>query len=407
MMTTFWIFIALFIFVSFVLIWFPFIKKSPQLQPMENVRHQANLSLFNEKLSVLEKEHQDDRIEKQEFLALKKELEITLLQDVQQAPKHIALNASKKAPIWPLLMSFIVLAVAGFMYNKLGSYEILNQTPQLAQSHESMTQEQIIEQQLSMMQQQVNADPKDSETWFSLGHAYISLGRYSEAISAFDKAIAIDGETAELLGPKATALFYQADQQMTPEIQTIIDRSLTLDSSDPATLLLVGMSAFFDSGYQRAIDAWQKILNSDRQDIDRTAVMNAIAEANKRLNGSANETALSNATITVEVSIASALIDQATATDTLYLFARTSGDKIVPIAATKLISAQFPLTVELNQSNELGTGVSLSDVSHVDVIALLSKDGKLKPKVGDLQGRLTKVDIGSQVSLILDAQVKK
>ncbi|MBE8166855.1 MAG: tetratricopeptide repeat protein [Shewanella sp.] len=293
------------------------------------------------------------------------------------------------------------------MYNKLGSYEILNQTPQLAQSHESMTQEQIIEQQLSMMQQQVNADPKDSETWFSLGHAYISLGRYSEAISAFDKAIAIDGETAELLGPKATALFYQADQQMTPEIQTIIDRSLTLDSSDPATLLLVGMSAFFDSGYQRAIDAWQKILNSDRQDIDRTAVMNAIAEANKRLNGSANETALSNATITVEVSIASALIDQATATDTLYLFARTSGDKIVPIAATKLISAQFPLTVELNQSNELGTGVSLSDVSHVDVIALLSKDGKLKPKVGDLQGRLTKVDIGSQVSLILDAQVKK
>ncbi|RJY06430.1 c-type cytochrome biogenesis protein CcmI [Parashewanella spongiae] len=406
-MTTFWIVIAIFILVSFTLIWFPFIKKSSQLQPLENIRHQANLTLFNEKLSVLEKEHRDNQIDEQEFLALKKELEITLLQDVQQAPEHAQASTSSKSPIWPLLMSFTVLAVAGVMYNKLGSYEILNQTPQLAQSHESMSQEQIFEQQLSMMQQQVNADPKDSETWFSLGHAYISLGRYTEAVKAFDQAIAVDGETAELLGPKATALFYQAGQQMTPEIQAIIDKSLALDSSDPATLLLVGMSAFFNSEYQQAINAWQKILNSERQDIDRSAVTNAISEAKKRLKGNTDEVALSHASITVEVSIAPELASQAEITDTLYLFVRTSGDKIVPIAATKLVSAQLPLTVELNQSNELGTGVSLNDVSQVDVVALLSKDGKLKPKAGDLQGRLTKVEVGSQVRLVLDTRVSK
>ncbi|MGB0895300.1 MAG: c-type cytochrome biogenesis protein CcmI [Parashewanella sp.] len=406
MMTTFWIFTTIFIVISFGLIWLPFLKKSSHNTLDIDLRHQANLDLFKEKLAILEQEQRNRVIDEQEFTTLKKELEITLLQDVKQGESALNTNATshhKKNPLWPMLMSLTVLSLCGYLYNKLGAYEILSQTPVLAQGHENMTKEQIIAQELLMMEQQVKTNPKDSETWFSLGHAYMSLGRYDDSIHAFDQAISVDGNKAELLGPKATAMFYRAGQQMSPAIQTLIDQALKQDPNDPATLLLVGMNAFFDAKYQNAINAWKKILANDAQGIDREAVLNAIAEAKKRMEENVQPT--KSLGVEVEINIAPEFKSQISKNETLFVFARTSGDKVVPIAATKLVGDSFPLLVKLDQHNELGTGVSFADVKQVNIIALLSKSGKLKAQKGDLQGRIANIKVGGKANLMINKQI--
>nr|MBP7664033.1 c-type cytochrome biogenesis protein CcmI [Shewanella sp.] len=249
----------------------------------------------------------------------------------------------------------------------------------------------------------------------SLGHAYVSANQYDKAIAAFDKVIELVGKHAELLGPKATAMYYKAGQQMTPQIQALIDESLAMDAQDPSTLLLVGMDAFFTADYKKAITSWQTILDSGRADVDRAALMNAIETANLRMQsetaGMPNDDAhkqvkASAKSVNVTISISAELAAKASPEDTIFIFARATEGPKVPLAATKVSAKSFPITVTLDDSSGMGGDVKLSDAANVEVIAVLSKQGNIKPQTGDIQGKISKVAVGDTANLVLDTQVQ-
>ena len=54
----------------------------------------------------------------------------------------------------------------------------------------------------------------------------------------------------------------------------------------------------------------------------------------------------------------------------------------------------------------MGGDVKLSSAKNVEIIAVLSKHGSVKPQTGDLQGRLATVKVGDTVQLVIDTQVK-
>lgn len=415
-MTTFWIFIALVVLVSLTLIWIPHFRQQKLLRTEEaGVRKQTNLELFNERLSTLEKELNEELLDQAEFDALKKELEISLLQDIKQASDDSLVNQIKpKSILWPSVMSVCLIAISGYLYQQLGAFENIGNT-QAANPHAGMDTAQIMGQRVQMMEAQVQAEPENSQAWFNLGHAYISANQFDKAVAAFDKVMDLVGKHAELIGPKATALYYKAGQQMTPEIQALIDESLALDPQDPSTLLLVGMDAFFTAKYQKAIDSWQTILNSDRTDVDRAALMNAIETANLRMQaettGMPNDDVHKQAKVTsksvsIEISISPELAAKASPEDTIFVFARATEGPKVPLAATKVSAKSLPVTVTLDDSTGMGGDVKLSQTASVEVIAVLSKHGNIKPQAGDIQGKISKVNVGETANLVLDTQVQ-
>ncbi|MCK8047252.1 c-type cytochrome biogenesis protein CcmI [Shewanella sp. 1CM18E] len=417
-MTTFWILIASFLLVSLALIWFPHFRQQRMLKAEEaGVRKGTNLELFNERLSVLEKELQEDLLDQPEFDALKKELEISLLQDMKQGDDESLVNSLKpKSIMWPSLMSAVVIGICGYMYSTLGAYKNLDQPMTANDPHAGQTTEQIMSQRVQMMEAQAQSEPENSQLWFNLGHAYISANRYDDAIKAFDKTMDLVGVHAELLGPKATALYYRSNQQMTPAVQDLVDQALALDAEDPSTLLLVGMDSFFTADYPKAIDAWQLILDSDRTDVDRGAIMNAIDSAKMRMgsesampNDDAHKNVKPNATaktVTVEVSITPELQAKVASTDMLFIFARSTEGPKVPLAATKISAQTLPVTITLDDSTNMGGNVKLSDAKSVEVIAILSKHGSVRAQAGDIQGTLAMVKVGDTAQLVLDTQVQ-
>lgn len=407
--------------VSLLLIWIPHFRQQKLLQTEEaGVRRQTNLELFNERLGILEKELAEELLDQTEFDALKKELEISLLQDIKQAGDDSLVNQIKpKSILWPSVMSICLIAISGYLYQHLGAFENLDQKnqPQANNPHAGMNAEQIMAQRVQMMEAQVQTEPENSQAWFSLGHAYVSASQYDKAIAAFDKVIGLVGKHAELLGPKATAMYYQAGQQMTPQIQAIIDESLAMDPQDPSTLLLVGMDSFFDANYPKAIEAWQSIIDSGRPDVDRAALMDAIATANLRMQGGDSAAmpdddahkqakAHSGKTISVSVSIASELAANAAPEDTIFIFARATEGNKAPLAATKVSAKSLPVTITLDDSSGMGGEMKLSDVKAVEVIAVLSKHGSVKAQAGDLKGKVDSVSLGGSANLILNTQVQ-
>ncbi|MCL1152396.1 c-type cytochrome biogenesis protein CcmI [Shewanella ulleungensis] len=417
-MTTFWIFIALVVLIGLIMIWVPHFRQQKLLQAEEaGVRRQTNLELYGERLAILEKELQDEMLDKTEFDALKKELEINLLQDMkQEGDDSLDVEIKPKSALWPAFMTICLLAISGYLYQQLGAYNELANPPQANNPHQGMDPAQIMSQRVQMMEAKVQAQPDDSQAWFSLGHAYVSANQYDKAVAAFDKVMALVGTHAELLGPKATALYYKAGQQITPDIQVIIDQSLALDPQDPSTLLLVGMDAFFTANYNKAIEAWQMILDSDRNDVDRTALMNAIESAKMRMGETAdtmpndtdhNGVAVVNAkTLAIEVTISEELADKVSATDTIFIFARATQGPKVPLAAMKISAANLPTTITLDDSTSMSGDLTLSSAKEVEVIAVLSKNGSVKPQAGDLKGTIDTIAVGGSATLTLDTLVQ-
>jgi cytochrome c-type biogenesis protein CcmH len=417
-MTTFWIFIALVVLIGLIMIWVPHFRQQKLLQAEEaGVRRQTNLELYGERLAILEKELQDEMLDKTEFDALKKELEINLLQDMkQEGDDSLDVEIKPKSALWPAFMTICLLAISGYLYQQLGAYNELANPPQANNPHQGMDPAQIMSQRVQMMEAKVQAQPDDSQAWFSLGHAYVSANQYDKAVAAFDKVMALVGTHAELLGPKATALYYKAGQQITPDIQVIIDQSLALDPQDPSTLLLVGMDAFFTANYNKAIEAWQMILDSDRNDVDRTALMNAIESAKMRMGETAdtmpNDTdhngvaAVNAKTLAIEVTISEELADKVSATDTIFIFARATQGPKVPLAAMKISAANLPTTITLDDSTSMSGDLTLSSAKEVEVIAVLSKNGSVKPQAGDLKGTIDTIAVGGSATLTLDTLVQ-
>lgn len=415
-MTTFWIFIALVVLVSLTLIWIPHFRQQKLLRTEEaGVRKQTNLELFNERLATLEKELSEELLDQTEFDALKKELEISLLQDIKQAGDDSLVNQIKpKTILWPSIMSVGLLAISGYLYQHLGAFENIG-TAQPANPHAGMDTAQIMGQRIQAIEAQVQAEPENSQAWFSLGHAYISANQFDKAIAAFDKVMELVGKHAELLGPKATAMYYKAGQQMTPQIQAIIDESLAMDPQDPSTLLLVGMNSFFLADYKKAITSWQTILDSDRTDVDRAALMNAIETANLRMQAETTgmpdddvhkQAAVEKKSVSIAISISPELAAKASPEDTIFVFARATEGPKVPLAATKVSASALPVTVTLDDSTGMGGDAKLSQATSVEVIAVLSKHGNIKPQAGDIQGKINKVIVGETANLVLDTQVQ-
>ncbi|GGQ34123.1 c-type cytochrome biogenesis protein CcmI [Shewanella litoralis] len=401
------------------MIWVPHFRQQKLLQAEEaGVRKQTNLELYGERLAILEKELQDELLDKAEFDALKKELEINLLQDMkQEGDDSLDVEIKPKSALWPAFMTICLLAISGYFYQQLGAYNEIANPPQANNPHQGMDPAQIMSQRVQMMEAQVQAEPDNSQAWFSLGHAYVSANQYDKAVAAFDKVMALVGTHAELLGPKATALYYKAGQKITPDIQTIIDQSLALDPQDPSTLLLVGMDAFFTADYNKAIDAWQMILDSDRNDVDRTALMNAIESAKMRMGETADATmpddanhsavkAINTKTLAIEVVISSELADKVSDTDTVFIFARATQGPKVPLAAMKVSAANLPTTITLDDSTSMGGDLTLSSAKEVEVIAVLSKNGSVKPQTGDLKGTIDAIAVGGSATLTLDTLVQ-
>lgn len=183
------------------------------------------------------------------------------------------------------------------------------------------------------------------------------------------------------------------------------------------------MDAFFNAEYQTAVNAWQTILDSDRTDIDRTALMNAIQSAKANMQSemgampnddnhnpmkrkAEEQVATTAKTVSITLDISPELADKVSTTDQIFIFARATQGPKIPLAATKINASAFPISVTLDDSTSMGADVALSSAKQVEVIAVLSKHGSVKPQAGDITGELASVNVGDKAQLTLNTLVQ-
>jgi cytochrome c-type biogenesis protein CcmH len=257
-------------------------------------------------------------------------------------------------------------------------------------------------------------EPKNSDAWYSLGQALVGIGEFEDALTSFDKVIGIDGEQADLFGAKAQASYYKNEQKITEEVQSYIDKALSLDAKDPSTNILLGMNNFINKNYQQAIDYWQIIVNDNRPSVNIDALKGAIVEAQSRLSltgGKVNDDIRdAGPQLSLHVSVSEGILTQLNTGEdkVVFIYAIPNEGARMPLAAIKVKASDLPLDVILNDQSAMTPAAKLSDVEQVSVYAIISKDGGVGIKPGDFKAEIIGVNVDTKetIGLVINSLVE-
>ncbi|EEX50867.1 tetratricopeptide repeat protein [Pasteurella dagmatis] len=261
-----------------VLLLLPFGK---WLSWQNNYRQQKNIALYREQLMMSSDPE------------LRNELGQRLLEDEKQLQNQsdFVLTEGKCAVRFSLklnmFLAFLLITVPSLYYFSLPRYTDVEQGEATFLQQQMQLMEQAISQQnedkITQIQNKLRQDPNDAENWLALGQAYIENNEFDSARISYQNAQSLLGNKPYILGALATALYYQSGQQLTEAVQALLNQALIEDPQEISSLSLIATDAFVQGNYQKAAQTWQKMLDSDRPNIDRRTLIQRIQMAEIRL----------------------------------------------------------------------------------------------------------------------------
>ena len=176
-----------------------------------------------------------------------------------------------------LLVFALLLAIPLAYYFSLERFSRVQQgeQEQIAQHNQQLetTEENKTEAIIGKIQDKLRQDPNSSENWIKLGDAYMQNNDFDSALVCYGNAEKIDGRKPTTRGLMATALYLQANQQITSQVQQFLDEALAQDPKEVSALSLLAAEAFKTRDYSTALDYWQQILDSGNSAVDRRAII--------------------------------------------------------------------------------------------------------------------------------------
>ncbi|WP_139141400.1 c-type cytochrome biogenesis protein CcmI [Pseudohongiella acticola] len=380
-------------------------------------RDSANLMIFEERLAELDAEREGGALDDEQYQALKAELQRTLLADIKpetaekesaparaQTPGFSALLAPSR--LLPVLTIVLMLPLAFYLYGVWGFERDLEIADVFERSRDNQGDPEELRDLIFELGAIIEEDARNGWAWYYLARHLVSLGQINEAAQAFERAAAnIENEQdrAIVLGQYAQAAYISSGQQITQEVQAIIDQAQRLNPAEQSVLQLLGADAFVNENYQGAITYWQQLLGMSRNQDDRQFLQQMMAEAQQRM-AAAGETIDSLQGPRVEISL-SLQPELEFAPDTrVFVSARNVEMTGPPLAAQVLTVADLPAVVSLSDANAVGP-FNLSSAEEVTIVATVSLSGSADVQSGDFQVRSPTLQLSDDEPVRLQMQI--
>ncbi|MEW5783112.1 MAG: c-type cytochrome biogenesis protein CcmI [Pseudomonadota bacterium] len=377
----------------------------------EASRREINAAIYRDELAELDRDLATGELSQADYDVAKTELQRRLLED-SQAEAGVAGAGSPASRATAVALAITLPLGAALLYALLGNPAALN-----AQASAAMHQQQFspaeIERLVSDFAAKLENEPENYKGWAMLGRSYKALGRFPEAVRAYERTGPLLESSADLLVDYADAL--AAAQGFDDKTLAVLDRALKLDPAQPQGLWLRGTAAFEAKQYDKAVADWEALLALlEPGSEDARAIEANIAEA-RQLGGlaptprqsaklGAGKTAPAGAAaIKGRVEIAPALTDKLPANGVLMVVARPADGSRMPVAVLRAPLGRSPLDFVLDDSLAMSPDRKPSQFAELMVEARVSASGQAMPQPGDLFGPAVKVKQGARdVQLLID-----
>lgn len=265
---------------------------------------------------------------------------------------------------------------------------------------------QRVEAMVSQLAERLKASPADAQGWAMLARSLTVLGRYQEALPAYEKARALHGDDATLLVDHADAMAVAHGRRIAGEPLALVRRALALDPDNLKALSLAGSEAFERSDYAAALAYWEHARRVAPAGSPYVAPLESgIAEA-RSLSGGSAATVMAAASaptaaaatpgISGTVSLAAALRSRVRPGDTVFVYARAVQGPRMPVAIVRRQVRDLPFEFTLDDTSAMSPTQRLSSLSQATLVARISRSGNAMPQAGDLVGELSPVALGSR-----------
>lgn len=393
-MMVFWVLVAVLVFLGGCFILLPMLIWQRRT-PSDDVqsRDQVNFVLYRERLHELKDEHQSGYLDASDYAVRKQDLEKQLLGDVDITSSGFENSFRKTSFVIPVLLCVSLMVAVVFLYFRWGSSDELG----LAIALNQPFAEQSMEQLTGKLERVLSRQPENYQGYYLLGRSYVTMGRFQDAATAFKHVVSLVGDDPEPLAQYAQALFLAQDNQITPQIEDLIERTLAVQSNNVTALGLKGIVSFENQRFGDAINTWSSLLAMTEESQSRSALALGIAKARMMLEQKkpiiVDIATSAFSGLTVRVALSDEL-KSLPASTRVFIFARASDGPAMPLAVVPVTIGDLPKTVLLNDAMAMMSELKLSGFSKVDVIARVSKSGDVS--TSDYEASVKGVDVSSR-----------
>ena len=349
-----------------------------------SVQRSENLLLFAERESELAEDLAAGEIDSEEHATLLRELQQSLLDDVQDTrPKRAPIAISSRGWLVIGLIAVSLPAVSVTLYQRWGFIDDVQVMGLFQESLAAQGDVAAASALVTELGELVKNGSENPWVWYFLGENFATIGRFNEAeISYRQAAERLSGQPEEalVLGRAALALYIKSEFRFTPELNALIEQAQAINPNEIAVIQLLAADAQNRGDYAAAIANWRILIQLDPNSPEAQALRGEIANAQRLLREESGEEIVGPE---IEVRLALAVGLSLDPNLRVFVAVRSAErEGMPPLAAVGLSVADLPTTISLDNSSQVGP-FNLSSADLVRVSALVSLNGTANPSRGD------------------------
>ncbi|MES2885629.1 MAG: c-type cytochrome biogenesis protein CcmI [Pseudomonadota bacterium] len=360
-------------------------------------RTAANVAAYSSRLNELDADIAAGVLPADEAAAIQQEMDARLLVDASAAAQTAAprSNEGQRFAVLALLLALTLPLFAGLWYWQAGSWRTAEQIA-TAPTDGAAPSNADIEAMVAKLAARLEAQPDDAEGWSMLARSYFVMSRHDDAAKAYAKANELSkSSNADWLVSEGEALALARDRDLLGRPAQLFEAAIALDPGYGKAIWYGSLADAQGGNFQRASDRLQQLLAQDLPEDLKTMVVGRLEELRELSGGAVAAAAVpakpvavasEGASLTVQITLAPALMSKLPANATLFVFAKAAQGPPMPLAVQKLPGAKLPLTITLDDSMGMTPAMKLSQFERYLVTARYSASGSAPATTGDLEG---------------------
>lgn len=416
-MTTLWLIVLALLLATLLCLVPPLLRRTPAAETASDASVRAFYLAQREQLG---RDLANGALTPQAHARADEELQRDLLQDLAMRHDPRARLGGQRAGLAAACVLTVAVPVAAvLLYGQLGNPRAAA-TAALSQAAEPHAQAADNEMALAInaLAQRLRAAPDDADGWYMLARSYETLGRYNDAVAAYQEVLRLVPGQPAVLADLADALLSARQGQPDETSIAAVAQALQADADQPKALALAGMMALRRGDAADALTHWERLRallppdsEAARQIQTNIAQARAMAASGTAAPDATAPAPSAGASVTTarlagQARIADALRDQVRPTDTVFILARPMTGSRMPVAILKMQAADLPRAFVLDDSTAMSPDATLSKAGKVRVEIRVSRSGNAAAQAGDLNGVLS--DVGPRadgLALVADTVV--
>lgn len=434
-MTALWLTVVVLLLATLLCLIPPLLRRAP---PAETASDANVRAFYLAQREQLRRDMNNGSLSAQALARAEEELQRDLLQDLDLRRATAAPWAGQRAGLAAVCLLTVLIPVAAVqLYGQLGNPRAAASVNagQPAEPHAGETNQDMT-LAINALAQRLRAAPDDADGWYMLARSYETLGRYTDAVAAYQQVLRLVPGQPAVLADLADALL--SANLGAPDAASIaaVAQSLAAQPDQPKALALAGMMALRRGDAAEALAYWERLQallppdsEAARQIQSNIAQARAMAAAPAGASAGSSATASAGssvdaptgapaktpaasatpnpasastrpaasaaaaARISGRASIAGALRGRVQPTDTVFILARPEQGSRMPLAILRLQVSDLPRDFVLDDSSAMSPDATLSRADKVRVEIRISRSGTAAARPGDLGGSLSGIGI--------------